>query len=74
MPRMLTNDRAIAWRELLARVPVDTATLDKLMTLDARMYQPRADFDRAGVQAAVHRWLETALRHEKAIAGSAEHA
>lgn len=62
------------WREVLARVPVDTATLDKLLTLDARMYQPRADFDRAGVQAAAYRWLETALRHEKAVARSAEHA
>ncbi|RUL64080.1 DUF4381 domain-containing protein [Dyella dinghuensis] len=63
-----------AWREVLARVPVDTATLDKLMTLDARMYQPRADFDRMSVQAAAYHWLETALRREKAVAGSAEHA
>jgi LPXTG-motif cell wall-anchored protein len=62
------------WREVLARVPVDTATLDKLMTLDARMYQPRAEFDRATVQAAAYRWLDTALRHEKAVAGSVEHA
>ena len=62
------------WREVLARVPVDTATLDKLMTLDARMYQPRANFDRAGVHAAAYRWLETALRHEKAVARSADHA
>jgi hypothetical protein len=62
------------WRDVLSRVPVDTATLDKLMTLDARMYQPRADFDRKGVQAAAYRWLDTALRHEKALAGSAEHA
>lgn len=62
------------WREVLARVPVDTATLDKLMTLDARMYQPCAEFDRTGVQAAVYRWLDTALRHEKAVAGSAKHA
>lgn len=62
------------WREVLARVPVDKATLDKLMTLDVRMYQPRAEFDRAGVQAAAYRWLETALRAEKAVAGSAGHA
>ena len=62
------------WRDVLARVPVDNATLDKLMTLDARMYQPRADFDREGVQAAAHRWLQMALRYEKAVAGSAEHA
>jgi hypothetical protein len=62
------------WREVLARVPVDSATLDKLMTLDARMYQPRADFNRTDVQLAAHRWLETALRLEKRIARGTAHA
>jgi len=62
------------WRAMLGRVPVDAATLDKLMTLDARMYQPRADFDRLGVQAAAYRWLEAAVRYEKAVAGRAGHA
>lgn len=62
------------WREVLGRVPVDAATLDTLMTLDTRMYQPRADFDRLGVQAAAHRWLAAAVRYEKAVAGRAEHA
>lgn len=54
-----------SWRQVLASVPVDTATVDALMTLDARMYQPNADFDRASVQAAMHRWLAAALRHTK---------
>jgi hypothetical protein len=67
----LQGDR---WRDVLARVPVDSATLDKLMTLDARMYQPRADFDRTGVHFAAHCWLEAALRHEKAVTGRAKHA
>jgi hypothetical protein len=53
------------WRQILARVPVDEATLDALMTLDARMYQPHAAFDRARVQTAVHRWLDAALKQVK---------
>jgi hypothetical protein len=54
------------WRQVLAHVPVDDATLDALMTLDARMYQPNADFDRPRVQAAVERWLDVALSSAKA--------
>lgn len=56
-----------SWRDVLARVPVDTATLDALMTLDRRMYQPHADFDRSGVQAAARRWLDASLRHTKTM-------
>ncbi|GLQ96875.1 hypothetical protein GCM10007863_12950 [Dyella mobilis] len=51
------------WRQVLAGVPADDATLDALMTLEARMYQPRAEFDRRGVQAAAQRWLAAAVRH-----------
>jgi hypothetical protein len=51
------------WRETLARVSVDAATIDRLMSLEARMYQPRAEFDRNSVQEAAHRWLLAALRH-----------
>jgi cbb3-type cytochrome oxidase subunit 3 len=54
------------WRQVLARIPVDDATLNALMTLDARMYQPQADFDRPRVQAAARSWLDAALRHVKA--------
>jgi hypothetical protein len=53
------------WRQVLARIPVDDATLDALMTLDARMYQPLADFDRERVQIAVQSWLDLALRRVK---------
>jgi hypothetical protein len=53
------------WRQVLARVRVDDKTLDALMTLDARMYQPHADFDRFRVQAAVQRWLGASLRQAK---------
>ena len=55
------------WRRVLAQVPVDSATLDTLMTLEARMYQPHAEFDRVAVEAAVHRWLHAAWRRMKPL-------
>ena len=55
------------WRRVLAQVPVDNATLDTLMTLEARMYQPHAEFDRIAVEAAVHRWLHAAWRRVKPL-------
>ena len=62
------------WRQVLAQVPIDAASLDMLMTLEARMYQPHATFDRAAMQAAVHRWLQLALRHAKVVAKEPGHA
>lgn len=53
------------WREILGRVSIDEATLDMLMTLEARMYRPHAEFDRDGMQEAAHRWMESALRSTK---------
>nr|WP_284334047.1 DUF4381 domain-containing protein [Dyella flagellata] len=53
------------WRRVLARVSVNDATLDTLMTLEARMYQPRAGFDRAAVEAAAQCWLQAAWRQVK---------
>ncbi|QRN52860.1 DUF4381 domain-containing protein [Dyella caseinilytica] len=53
------------WKEVLLQVPVDMATVDALMTLDARMYQQHADFDRFRVEAAARRWLDAALKHTK---------
>ncbi|WP_188793140.1 DUF4381 domain-containing protein [Dyella nitratireducens] len=55
------------WRQTLAQVPVDDATLDTLMTLEARMYQPYATFDRTAIEGAVHRWLQAAWRHVKPL-------
>lgn len=62
------------WRAVLAQVPVDNVTLDKLMTIDVRMYQAHADFDREGVQAAVRRWLDIALQRKGATSQGAGHA
>ncbi|WP_233843531.1 DUF4381 family protein [Dyella sp. 2HG41-7] len=53
------------WRRVLAQVPVDATTLDTLMMLEARMYQPKAAFDRPVIEAAVERWLRTAVRRIK---------
>lgn len=53
------------WRHALAQVPVDDATLDTLMTLEARMYQPHAQFNRTAVEEAAHRWLHAAWRRMK---------
>lgn len=50
------------WRRALAQVPVDEQTLDTLMTLEARMYQPHAAFDRVAAETAVQRWLQAAGR------------
>lgn len=55
------------WRSVLAQVAVDTSTIDALMTLEARMYQPHAEFDRIAVEEAVHRWLQAAWRHMKPL-------
>jgi ABC-type nickel/cobalt efflux system permease component RcnA len=51
------------WRQVLALIPVDAPTVDALMMLDTRMYQPHADFDRSHVEAAAQRWLDAAWRH-----------
>lgn len=60
------------WRQVLAQVPVDVATLDTLMTLEARMYQPHAAFDRAATEAAARRWLQAAWRRIRT--GETRHA
>lgn len=51
-----------AWRGVLAQVAVETATLETLMTLEARMYRRHAPFDRSQVEAAAQRWLKAAWR------------
>jgi len=37
------------------------------MTLEARMYQPHAAFDRAAVEDALRRWLQAAWRRMKPL-------
>lgn len=57
-----TQQRGEQWRQTLARVPADAATLDALMALEQRMYRPLAAFDRPAALAATRRWLQAALR------------
>lgn len=54
--------RGAAWRQVLAQVPVDDATLDQLLLLERRMYSPAAAFDREAALAATRRWMLLALR------------
>jgi hypothetical protein len=58
--RGAVQQRGNAWRQTLARVRVEPATLDRLMLLEQRMYQPLATFDRAAAVAATRQWLTAA--------------
>lgn len=55
-----TRLRGDAWREALARVPVDADTLQRLLALEPAMYRPQP-YDTAAALAAVRRWLRAAL-------------
>jgi len=54
--------RGDAWRQTLARVRVQAATIEVLMLLEQRMYQPMGTFDRATALAATREWLSAAWR------------
>jgi hypothetical protein len=56
------QQRGEAWRSTLARVPVDAATLDRLMMLESAIYRPPSAFEHAEATAAVRRWLSLALK------------
>jgi hypothetical protein len=51
------------WRRTLAIIPVDAATLDRLMTLEDAMYRPGTSFDIDATVAATRHWLLLAWRH-----------
>lgn len=57
-----TQQRGEHWRGTLARVPVDAATLDRLMALEDAIYRPSSAFDHAAATAAMRRWLPLALK------------
>ena len=59
---LATQQRGEAWRQTLARVPVDSATLDHLLVLDQATYRPQLSFDYAAASAAVRQWLQLALQ------------
>ena len=52
----------LAWRQTLARVPVDASTLDRLLELDQLMYRVRPSFDHAAAVNDVREWLRAALK------------
>lgn len=52
--------RGEAWREVLARVPVDPSTLERLLALEPAMYRPQP-YDTHAMLEAVRRWLHAAL-------------
>lgn len=56
------QQRGGEWRQTLARVPVDAATLDRLLALDQLIYRPQASFDHQAAVAAVRQWLRLALK------------
>ncbi|TAL87088.1 MAG: DUF4381 domain-containing protein [Rhodanobacter sp.] len=57
--------RGAAWRQTLARVPVDRATLDRLLALDQLVYRPATDGDDEALVAAVRQWLRLAVKPSK---------
>ena len=59
---LATKQRGDAWRQTLARMPVDPATLDLLLALDQQIYRRHASFDHAAAVAAARRWLRWALK------------
>ena len=56
--------RGDAWREALARVPVDADTLQRLLALEPAMYR-RQPYDAAATLEAMRRWLRAALDTSK---------
>ncbi|EIL90052.1 hypothetical protein UU9_07546 [Rhodanobacter fulvus Jip2] len=58
---MAAQQRGEAWRQTLARMPLDAGALDTLVTLDRHIYQP-GPFDHTAALNAAREWLRLALR------------
>lgn len=58
---MAAQQRGEAWRQTLARMPLDPGALDILTTLDLHIYQP-GPFDHTTAMVAARQWLRLALR------------
>ncbi|QNK00004.1 DUF4381 domain-containing protein [Dyella telluris] len=56
------QQRGDAWRQTLARVPVDASTLGQLQALETAMFRPDASLDADAAVSAVRRWLVLAWR------------
>ena len=59
---MATQQRGDAWRQTLARMPIDAVTLGRLLTLEQAIYRPQSSFDHAAVVSAVRQWLSLAMQ------------
>lgn len=68
------RQRGDAWRQTLARVRVPATTIEVLMLLEQRMYQPAGTFDRATALAATRAWLSAAWRRAPRRLKVQEHA
>jgi len=70
-----TQQRGAAWHATLARVPVQPATLTRLVALESAMYRSRGALDAPAVLAAARAWLHAAARPRawKRAASEPEH-
>ncbi|MDW2980314.1 MAG: DUF4381 domain-containing protein [Rhodanobacter sp.] len=68
------RQRGDAWRQTLARMPVDAATLEQLLALEQQIYRPPAALDHAAAVAAVRCWLQLALKPASWKSVATEHA
>lgn len=71
---LAAQQRGEAWRKTLARMPVDAATLDRLLALDRQIYRPPSSFDHAAAVTAVRQWLRPALNPARWKRTAQEHA
>jgi ABC-type nickel/cobalt efflux system permease component RcnA len=71
---LATQQRGEAWRQTLARMPVDAVTLDRLLALDQQIYRPPSSFDHATAVIAVRQWLRLALKPAAWKRTAPEHA
>jgi hypothetical protein len=60
-----TRQRGAPWRQTLSRVPVDAATLERLLALDELIYQPATAGHDEQTIAAVRTWLRLAVKPSK---------
>lgn len=68
-----TQQQGVAWRDTLARVAVDPATMAQLLALEAALYRPDVAIDVDQAAQATRVWLRQAWRDggRKAIAARA---
>jgi hypothetical protein len=71
---LAAQQRGAAWRQTLARMPVDAITLDRLLALDQQIYRPPSSFDHVAAVTAVRQWLRLALKPATWKRNAREHA